>query len=106
MTYLHIKCYFVKRQTHFSQNLLFIGCDIFPQVMVICLHLIKHVTLGFNILLALPVRILRAILWKVVMICKIVLLLTSVALSLKKYIFEVVIFYLTDPINPIFAVVV
>ena len=36
---IHINCYFVKLQTLFSQDLLFIGCDIFPQVMVICLHL-------------------------------------------------------------------
>ena len=46
---IHIKFCFVKLQTHFSQDLLFIGCDIFPQVIVICLHLIKHVSLGFNI---------------------------------------------------------
>ena len=31
-----IKCYFVKLQAHFSQDLLLIGCDIFPQVIVIC----------------------------------------------------------------------
>ena len=29
---IHIKCYFVKLQTYFSQDLLLIGCDIFPQV--------------------------------------------------------------------------
>ena len=46
---IHVKCYFVKLQTHFSQDLFFIGCDIFPQVMVICLHLIKHVLLGLKI---------------------------------------------------------
>ena len=46
---IYIKSYFVKLQTHFSQEVLFISCDIFPQVMVICLHLIKHVSLGFNI---------------------------------------------------------
>ena len=44
----HIKCYFVKLQTHFCQDLLFIGRDIFPQVMIICLQLIKHVPSGFK----------------------------------------------------------
>ena len=39
----------MKLQTHFSQDLLFIGCDIFPQVMVICLHPIKYVSLGLKI---------------------------------------------------------
>ena len=38
---IYIKCYFAKLQTHFSIDALFVGCDIFPQVMVICLHLIK-----------------------------------------------------------------
>ena len=46
---IYIKCYFVKFQTHFFQDLLFIAYDIFPQVMVVCLHFIKHVSLGFNI---------------------------------------------------------
>ena len=46
---IHTKCYFVKYQTHFFQDLLFIGCDIFPQVMIICLNLNKHVSLGYNI---------------------------------------------------------
>ena len=45
---IHIKCFLVKVQNHFSQDLLFIGCDIFSQVMVICLHLIKHVPLSFK----------------------------------------------------------
>ena len=74
-------------QTYFSQDLLFIGCNIFPQVMVICLHLIKHVLLDFNIyqwhfyfglttLVAQPVSTLRAHLWKVIMKCKIVIILT------------------------------
>ena len=31
----HIECYFVKLQTHFFQDLPSIGCDIFPQLMVI-----------------------------------------------------------------------
>ena len=44
---IHTKCYFVKLQTHFSQDLLFIGYDIFPQVMVICLNLIKHFPIRF-----------------------------------------------------------
>ena len=57
---IHIKSYFVKLQTHFSQDLLFIGCDIFLQVLVICLYLIKHVPLGFNIFVAPPGSILRA----------------------------------------------
>ena len=35
-------------QTHFYQNVLFIGGDIFSEVMVICFHL-KHVSLGFDI---------------------------------------------------------
>ena len=69
---IHIKCYFVKLQIHFSQDLLFIDCDSSHQVMVICLHLIKHVSLGFNTLVAPPVCILRAKLWKVVMKCRIV----------------------------------
>ena len=29
----------LKLQTHFSRDVLFIGCDVFPQV--VCLHLIK-----------------------------------------------------------------
>ena len=45
----HIKCYFLKLQIHFSQDLLLIGCDIIPQVMAICLHLIKHASLDFSI---------------------------------------------------------
>ena len=44
---IHKECYFVKLQTNFSQVLLFISCDVFPQVMVICLHLIKHVPIRF-----------------------------------------------------------
>ena len=36
-------------QTNFSQDPLLIGCNIFLHVMVICLHLIKHISLGFNI---------------------------------------------------------
>ena len=40
---IHIKYFFAKLQTHFSQDVLFIGCEIFLQVMVICLYLIKHV---------------------------------------------------------------
>ena len=46
---IHIKCYFVKLQTHSLEDLLFIGLDIFPQVIVICLHLIEHASLGFKI---------------------------------------------------------
>ena len=68
---IRIKCYFVKLQTYFSQDLFLIGCDIFPQVMIICLHLINHVPLCFNILVAPPACILKAKLWKVVMKFKI-----------------------------------
>ena len=49
---------FYETQTQFSQDLLFIGCGIIPQVMVICLHLIKHVPLGFYTIVAQPVCIL------------------------------------------------
>ena len=72
---IHIKCYFVELKTHFSQGLLFIGRDIFPQVMVIFLLLIKHVPLGFNALVAPTVCILREKLWKVVRKCKIAMFL-------------------------------
>ena len=37
-----------KLQIHFSMDVLFIGCDIFPRVMVISLHLIKYTLIGFN----------------------------------------------------------
>ena len=62
----------MKLQTHYSQNLLFI------LFMVICLHFIKQVALGFNTFVALPVPacILRALLWKVLMEYKFVMLLT------------------------------
>ena len=49
---------FCETSNPFSQDILFIGCDIFPQIMFFCLHLIKHVLLGFN-LVAPPVFILR-----------------------------------------------
>ena len=75
---IHTKYYFVKLQNHFTQDLLFIGCDIFPQVMVIRLHLIKHVPLDFNTLVAPPVCILRVKLWKNVMKFKIITFLTFV----------------------------
>ena len=39
----------VKFIFHFSQDVLFIDCGIFLQAIVIFLHLIKHVLLGFNI---------------------------------------------------------
>ena len=48
--YIYIKCYFVKLEAQFSQNLLSIGCDIFLQVMATCFHLVKHVSLAFNTL--------------------------------------------------------
>ena len=76
---IYINCYFVKFQTHFSKDLLLIGCDIFPQIVVICLHLIIHVILGFNTLVARPVCNPRANLWKVVVKGEIVIFLTSVS---------------------------
>ena len=40
----------LKLKAHFAQDVLFVGCNNFPQVMVICLlHLIKNVSLGFSI---------------------------------------------------------
>ena len=38
-----------RRQTNFPQDVFFIGWDIFPQVMIICLHLMKNVWSGLNI---------------------------------------------------------
>ena len=73
----YIKRYFVKLQTQFPQDLLF-GCDIFNQAMVICLHLIKHIVLGFNTILAPPVYILKAKLWKTFTKCKFSMFLTFV----------------------------
>ena len=81
---IRTKCFFLWNLTHFSQDLLFIGSDIFSQVMVICLHLIKHVPLGFNTLVAPPVCILG------MKLC-----FKFRSLFLKMHIFEVVIFYLT-----------
>ena len=57
----------------FFQDLILIDCDIFPQAMVICLHLIKPIPLGFNTIIAPPVCILKTKLWKVVMKYKIVI---------------------------------
>ena len=37
----------LKLQTNFAQNILFICCNFFSEIMVICLHL-KHVSIGFN----------------------------------------------------------
>ena len=39
---------FCETSNPFSKDLLLNGFDIFPQIMVIYLHLIKHVALGFN----------------------------------------------------------
>ena len=75
---IHMKCYLTKHQIHFSRDLLLIGCDIFPQVMVICLHLIKHVPLRIHTLVVPPVCILRAKLWKAVMKRKIVMFIAFV----------------------------
>ena len=82
----HIKCCFVKLQTHLFQDQLFIGCDIYPQVMVIWLDLLEHVQLGLNTLGAPPVCILGAKLWKVVMKCKIAIFLAFVFFSRKLHI--------------------
>ena len=48
--YIHINVEFkgLKLRTHFSHDLLLIVCNIFPEVMVIYLYLIKHVSFGFN----------------------------------------------------------
>ena len=99
---------FVKLKTHFSQDLLLLGYEIFPWVMVICLDLIKHIALAFNTLLAPAVCILRAKLWKVVMKCKIFFAFNIFALFLKIHIFEVAMFIspCTAPVNPIFPVIV
>ena len=102
---IHMKCYFVKLQNHFSQDLLFIGCDIFPQVTVICLHLIKHVALGFDIFVALPVWILRTKLWKIFMKCKIDMFLTFVPLFWKFW-FLSLWYFISPCTNPIFAAVI
>ena len=71
---MHIKYYFVKLQTTFSQELLSIGCGIFLKLRLS----VKHVPLGFNTLLAPPVCILRVKLWKVFIKSKIVMFLTFV----------------------------
>ena len=105
---IHIKCYFVKLQSHFYQNLLFIGCGLFPQVTVIYLNLIKHVPLGFNTLVVPPVWIVRDKLWKVVIKRKTVMLLSFVYV-LKKITFLRLWHFISshsDPNNPIFVVVV
>ena len=67
-------------QTHFSQNILFICCNIFSEIISYLFDL-KHFSLAFNnalsfllpvfkmgltILVALPVSIFRAKLWKIV----------------------------------------
>ena len=83
----------MKLQTYFSQDLLLFGYDIFPQVVVICLHLIKHIR--FNTLLALPVCIPKS---QIVEGCHEMLNCYDFnfhALFLKIYIFEVAMFYLT-----------
>ena len=103
---IHIKCYFVKLQSHFYQNLLFIGYDLFPQVTVIYLNLIKHVPLGFNTLVVPPVWILRDKLWKVVIKSKTAF---KLRLLFKKITFLRLWHFISphsDPNNPIFIVVV
>ena len=104
----YIKRYFVKLQTQFPQDLLLFGCDIFNQVMVICLHLIKHIELGFNTILAPPVYILKAKLWKTFIKCKFSIFFYFRAPFLKIYVLMLRCFIspCTDPINPNFAAVV
>ena len=43
------KMLFCETSNLFLSDLLFIGCDIAPQVMIICLHFIKHVSLSLKI---------------------------------------------------------
>ena len=70
---IHLNCYFMNFQAHFPYDLFFVDCYIFPQVIVICLHLIKHVSLmtflifktSSTNLVAQPVSILIAKLQKV-----------------------------------------
>ena len=103
---IHIKCYFVKLQSHFYQNLLFIGYDLFPQVTVIYLNLIKHAPLGFNTLAVPPVWILRDKLWKVVIKSKTAF---KLRLLFKKITFLRLWHFISphsDPNNTIFVVVV
>ena len=75
---IHKKYYFVKLRTHFSQDLLFIGCGIGSSSYDYLFTPFKHVPLGFNTLISLPVFILRVILWKVAIKCKILIFLTFV----------------------------
>ena len=56
----------------------FTGCGIFLRVLFICLHLIKHVALGFNTFVAPPYFVVTTKLWKIFRKYKIVMLLTSV----------------------------
>ena len=44
---IHTKCYFKKIQTHFSQDTVFIGCDMFPQVKSVCILLKDHQQVNF-----------------------------------------------------------
>ena len=39
----------LKLQPQFFKDVLFLRCSIFPQLIVICLHLIENVSLDFNI---------------------------------------------------------
>ena len=47
--YINVEFRGLKLQSHFPQDVPFIGCNIFPQVIIISLHLIKNFSLGFNI---------------------------------------------------------
>ena len=46
---IHTEFRGLKLQNDLCLDVLFTGFNIFPQVKIICFHLIKHVSLGFNI---------------------------------------------------------
>ena len=79
---IRVNCYFMNFQAHFPYDLFFVDCYIFPQVIVMCLHLIKDVSLDFNILL-MTFLVFKACFYsnseiaESVMKCKIVMLSTS-----------------------------
>ena len=94
-------------QIHFSQNILFICCNIFSEIISYPFDL-KHFSLAFNnalsfllpvfkmgliILVALPVSIFRAKLWKIVVKYGIVMFF-NFWVFLKMSIVEVATFYL------------
>ena len=105
---IRIKCYFVKLQNHFSQDLLFVGCDIFLKLWLSFCTLLNMFLLGFNTLVALPVCILRAKLYKIVIKSQIVMFWTFVLFWKKTTYLRLWYFISTysDLINLLFAVVV